>query len=62
MCKMTPKQSKKLRIDTVKVFDNSNTKAPDEKNFGSGNQTKKNDVVITRKTSIQDLIKIKGGF
>ena len=38
-------------------FDNSNTKAPDEKNFGSGNQTKKNDVVITRNTSIQDLIK-----
>lgn len=38
-------------------FDNSNTKAPDEKNFGSGNQTKKNDVVITRKTSIQDLLK-----
>lgn len=38
-------------------FDNSNTKAPDEKNFGSGNQTKKNDVVITRKTSIQDLMK-----
>jgi SSS family solute:Na+ symporter len=33
------------------------TKAPDEKNFGSGNQTKKNDVVITRNTSIQDLIK-----
>lgn len=38
-------------------FDNSNTKAPDEKNFGSGNQTKKNDVVITRNTSIQDLMK-----
>ena len=38
-------------------FDSSNTKAPDEKNFGSGNQTKKNDVVITRNTSIQDLIK-----
>lgn len=38
-------------------FDNSNTKAPDEKNFGSGNQTKKNDVVITRNTSIKDLIK-----
>lgn len=38
-------------------FDNSNTKAPDEKNFGSGNQTKKNDVVVTRNTSIQDLMK-----
>lgn len=38
-------------------FDNSITQAPDEKNFGSGNQTKKNDVVITRKTSIQDLMK-----
>lgn len=38
-------------------FDNSNTKAPDEKNFGSGNQTKKNDVVVTRHTSIQDLMK-----
>lgn len=38
-------------------FDNSNTKAPDEKNFGSGNQTKKNDVVITRNTSIQQLMK-----
>lgn len=38
-------------------FDNSITQAPDEKNFGSGNQTKKNDVVITRKTSIQDLLK-----
>ena len=38
-------------------FDNSNTKAPDENNFGSGNQTKKNDVVITRKTSIQELMK-----
>ena len=38
-------------------FDNSNTKAPDEKNFGSGNQTKKPDVVVTRHTSIKDLMK-----
>ncbi len=38
-------------------FDNSMTKAPDEKNFGSGNQTKKPDVVVTRHTSIQDLMK-----
>lgn len=38
-------------------FDNSITQAPNENTFGSGNQTKKNDVVITRKTSIQDLMK-----
>ena len=38
-------------------FDSSTTKAPNEGTFGSGNQTKKNDVVITRKTSIQDLMK-----
>jgi chaperonin cofactor prefoldin len=38
-------------------FDSSNTKAPDEKNFGSGNQTKKPDVVVTRHTSIKDLMK-----
>lgn len=37
-------------------FENSNTKAPDEKNFGS-TETKPADVVITRKTSIKDLIK-----
>lgn len=38
-------------------FDNSVTKAPNENPFGSGNQTKKNDVTITRNTSIQDLMK-----
>ena len=38
-------------------FDNSITQAPEENTFGSGNQTKKNDVVITRNTSIQDLMK-----
>lgn len=37
-------------------FDNSNTKAPDESNFGS-TETKPADVVITRKTSIKDLMK-----
>ena len=38
-------------------FDNSVSNAPDEKNFGSGNQSKKNDVVVTRHTSIQELMK-----
>lgn len=38
-------------------FDDPVTKAPDEKRFGSGNETKKNDVVITRNTSIKDLMK-----
>lgn len=37
-------------------FDNSTTKAPDESNFGS-TETKPSDVVITRKTSIKDLMK-----
>lgn len=37
-------------------FDNPNAQAPNENRFGS-EQTKKNDVVITRKTSIQDLMK-----
>lgn len=37
-------------------FDNSQTKAPDENRFGS-TTTQKNDVVITRKTSIQELMK-----
>ena len=37
-------------------FEDSKTKAPDESNFGS-DTTKPADVVITRKTSIQDLMK-----
>lgn len=37
-------------------FEDSKTKAPDEKNFGS-DTTKPADVVITRKTSIQELMK-----
>lgn len=37
-------------------FDDSLGKAPDEKNFGS-TTTKPTDVVITRKTSIQELMK-----
>lgn len=37
-------------------FEDSNTKAPNESNFGS-TETKPADVVITRKTSIQDLMK-----
>jgi hypothetical protein len=37
-------------------FESSNTQAPDEGNFGS-TETKPSDVVITRKTSIKDLMK-----
>lgn len=37
-------------------FENSNTQAPNESKFGS-TETKPSDVVITRKTSIKDLMK-----